>query len=177
MLAMITRSSLRWCACTTLCRIFAPIATTGRMPSQCLSQRKRPAVIWSPPSSLVVGWWRTPNHSPPETLWLTEPTPHPMLGISGLLNLLTWVEHRQLAQASQHEEGGVPCPVPYPTRLPPTRFQASNQSVVGSAPGQSSAAPLPAESPARTPAGTAHPTSQAGQRRTQRECSVIPPPP
>ena len=42
-----------------------------------------------------------------------------MLGISGLLNLLTWVEHRQLAQASQHEEGGVLCPVPYPTRLPP----------------------------------------------------------
>jgi hypothetical protein len=45
------------------------------------------------------------------------PTPHPKLGMSGLLNLLTWVEHRQLAQASQHEEGGVPCPVPYPTRL------------------------------------------------------------
>jgi hypothetical protein len=42
-----------------------------------------------------------------------------MLGISGLLQLLTWVEHRRVAQASQHEEGGVPCPIPHPTRLPP----------------------------------------------------------
>ena len=42
-----------------------------------------------------------------------------MLGISGLLQLLTWVEHRQLAQASPHEEGGVPCSVPHLTRLPP----------------------------------------------------------
>ncbi len=42
-----------------------------------------------------------------------------MLGISGLLNLLTWVKHRQLAQASPHEEGGIPCPVSHPTRLPP----------------------------------------------------------
>src|SRR5258708_5249873 len=65
------------------------------------------------------GSLRTPNHNTPETLRLTEPPPRPMLGISGLLNLLTWVEHRQLAQASQHEEGGVPCPIPHPTRLPP----------------------------------------------------------
>jgi hypothetical protein len=34
--------------------------------------------------------------------------------------LLTWVEHRQLAQASPHEEGGVPCPVPHSTQLPPS---------------------------------------------------------
>ena len=65
------------------------------------------------------GWWRTPNHNTPETLRLTEPTSYPMLGISGLLNLLTWVEHRQLAPASPQEEGGVPCPVPHSTRLPP----------------------------------------------------------
>jgi hypothetical protein len=64
-----------------------------------------------------VGSSRTPNHSTPETLRLTAPTPNPMLGMSGLMNLLTWVEHRQLAQASPHEEGGVPCPVPHPTRL------------------------------------------------------------
>ena len=32
-----------------------------------------------------------------------------------------------MAQASQHEEGGVPCPVPHPTRLPPARFQASHR--------------------------------------------------
>jgi len=42
-----------------------------------------------------------------------------MLGISGLLNLLTWVEHRQLAQGSPHEEGDIPCPVSHPAQLPP----------------------------------------------------------
>ena len=42
-----------------------------------------------------------------------------MLGISGLLQLLTWVEHRRVVQASQQEEGGVPCPIPHPTRSPP----------------------------------------------------------
>ncbi len=42
-----------------------------------------------------------------------------MLGISGLLQLLTWVEHRQAVQASQREEGGVSCSIPHPTRLPP----------------------------------------------------------
>ena len=42
-----------------------------------------------------------------------------MLGISGLLQLLTWVERRRAVQASEHEEGGVPCPIPRPTRLPP----------------------------------------------------------
>src|ERR1700694_3377412 len=100
------------------------------------------------------GWWRTPNHNTPETLCLTEPTPRPMLGISGLLQLLTWVEHRRAVQASQREEGGVPCSIPHPTRLPPAHFQASYQSVGGSAPGQSSATPLAAESSARTPVGT-----------------------
>ena len=68
-----------------------------------------------------------------------------MLGISGLLQLLTWVEHRRAVQASEHEEGGVPCPIPHPTRLPPARLQPGQQSVEGSAPGQSSAAPLAAE--------------------------------
>jgi hypothetical protein len=110
------------------------------------------------------GWWRTPNHNTPETLELTEPTSHPLLGISGLLNLLTWVEHRQLAQASPHEEGGVPCSVPHLTRLPPARFQTSQRSVGESARGQSSAASLAAESPARTPTG-AKPSGKQGGRR------------
>src|SRR5579883_2023392 len=110
------------------------------------------------------GWSRTPNHNTPETLCLTEPTPRPMLGISGLLQLLTWVEHRRTVQASQCEEGGVPCSIPHPTRLPPAPFQASYQSVGGSAPGQSSAAPLAAESPARTPVGTEQCTGQGGRR-------------
>jgi hypothetical protein len=110
------------------------------------------------------GWWRTPNHSTPETLGLTAPPAPPMLGISGLLNLLTWVEHRQLAQAAPHEEGGIPCPVSHPTRLPPTRFQTGNQSVGSSAPGQSTAAPLEAPSSARTPAGSEQRTRQGGRR-------------
>gem|GEM_PF-462964 len=110
------------------------------------------------------GWWRRPNHNTPETLPLTEPTPRPMLGISGLLQLLTWVEHRRAVQTSEHEEGGVPCPIPHPTRLPPARFQASKQSVGRSAPGQSSAAPLAAESSARTPATTEQCTRQGGRR-------------
>src|SRR6266700_3970052 len=112
----------------------------------------------------TAGLSRRPNHKTPVTLRLTTPTPIPMLGISGLLQLLTWVEHRRVVQASQHEEGGVPCPISHPTQLPPTRFQASNQSVGGSAPGQSSAAPLAAESSARTPAGTERSIRQGGRR-------------
>src|SRR6266702_1793865 len=92
---------------------------------------------------------RTPTHNTPETLRLTEPMPCPMLGISGLLNLLTWVEHRQLAQASPHEEGGIPCSVPHLTRLPPAQFQTGQRSVGESARGQSSAASLAAKSSAR----------------------------
>ena len=42
-----------------------------------------------------------------------------MPGMSGLLQLLTWVEHRRVAQASPHEEGGVPCPISHPTQFPP----------------------------------------------------------
>src|SRR5207253_10546024 len=57
--------------------------------------------------------------SAPETLRLTAPSPRPMLGISGLLNLLTWVEHRQLAQASPHEEGGNPMSSLSPNTAPP----------------------------------------------------------
>ena len=43
-----------------------------------------------------------------------------MNGINGLLNLLTWVEHRKLAQASPHEENGVLCPIPHPTQFLPS---------------------------------------------------------
>src|SRR6266487_853799 len=112
----------------------------------------------------VAGSSRTPNQNTPETLGLTEPTPCPMLGMSGLLQLLTWVEHRRVAQASQHEEGGVPCPVPHPTQLPPARFQTDYRSVGGSAPGQSSAAALAAESPPRTSARVEQGTKQGGRR-------------
>src|SRR6266700_6030364 len=109
------------------------------------------------------GWSTTPNHNTPETLGLTDPTLRPMLGISGLLNLLTWVEHRQLAQASPHEEGGVPCPVPHSTQLPPAQFQTGRRSVGGSAASQSAAAPLAAESSARTPVGAKPRTRQGGR--------------
>src|SRR5436853_849092 len=111
---------------------------------------------------LAAGWWRTPNHKTPETLRLTEPTVRPMLGISGLLQLLTWVEHRRVAQASQHEEGGVPCPISHSTRLPPTPFQTSHQSVGGVTPGQSEASSLAPESSARTSAGAKPRTEQGG---------------
>src|SRR6266567_1635057 len=111
----------------------------------------------------AAGWWTTPNHNTPETLGLTDPTLRPMLGISGLLNLLTWVEHRQLAQASPHEEGGVPCPVPHSTQLPPAQFQTGRRSVGGSAASQSAAAPLAAESSARTPVGAKPRTRQGGR--------------
>ncbi|EFH88329.1 hypothetical protein Krac_9763 [Ktedonobacter racemifer DSM 44963] len=50
-----------------------------------------------------------------------------MLGLSGLLQLLTWVEQRRVAQASQHEEGGVPCPVFHPTQSPPPN---SRQAII-----------------------------------------------
>src|SRR6266566_4208017 len=112
----------------------------------------------------TAGLSRTPTHNAPETLRLTAPTPRPMLGISGLLNLLTWVEHRQLAQASPHEEGGALCPVSYPTQFPPARFQAGHRSVDGSAPDQSEASPLAPELPARTPVGTKPRPKQGGQR-------------
>jgi hypothetical protein len=87
-----------------------------------------------------------------------------MLGISGLLQLLTWVEHRRVAQASQHEEGGNPCPISHPQQLPPAHLRAKQQSVGGLAPDQSPAASHTAELPARTPTGTEQHTRQGGQR-------------
>lgn len=42
-----------------------------------------------------------------------------MLGMSGLLNLLSWVEHRQQAQNAVHEEGDALCPVSHVTPSPP----------------------------------------------------------
>src|SRR5690348_16993983 len=112
----------------------------------------------------TAGLSRRPKHKTPEPLRLTTSPPPPMLGISGLLNLLTWVEHRQRAQATPFEEGGIPCPVSHPTWLPPTRFQPGNQPVGGITPGQSSAASLATESSARTPTGTRPHTRQGGRR-------------
>ena len=87
-----------------------------------------------------------------------------MLGISGLLQLLTWVERRRVVQASEYKEGGVPCPIPQPTRLPPAQFQSGHRAVGGSAAGQSSATPLAAELPARTPTGTEQRNGEGGRR-------------
>ncbi len=47
-----------------------------------------------------------------------------MLGMSGLLNLLTWVERRTAAQASSQEEGGVPCPLSKSSGFPPPDSRA-----------------------------------------------------
>jgi transposase len=96
------------------------LATSGfpRESSPIGRRSRRNCLLLAFTSYPVAGSSRTPNHKTPESLRLTDSTPPPMLGISGLLNLLTWVEHRKPAQASPHEEGGAPCLVPHPTRLP-----------------------------------------------------------
>lgn len=138
--------------------------TGVRLYDSCAPTRRRSqgnqAGSWR--SSHVDGSWREPIHNTPETLCLTELTPRSMLGMKGLLNLLTWVEHRQLA--SPHEEGGVPCPVSHLTRLPPARFQDGYRSMGGSAANQSSTTALAAESPARTSVGAKPHTTQGGRR-------------
>jgi hypothetical protein len=110
------------------------------------------------------GWWRSPNHKTPETLRLTEPTPRPMLGRGGLLNLLNWVEHRQQTQNAAHEEGGALCLVSHVTASPPAQYQAGHRPVDEFAPGQSSAAPQASESPPRTTVGATPGPKQGGQR-------------
>jgi hypothetical protein len=86
-----------------------------------------------------------------------------MLGMSGLLNLLTWVEQRTAAQASPQEEGGVPCPISKSSGFPPARFQGRQRSVGRSAPGQSEAVTPTPELSARTPVG-AEPHHKRGGR-------------
>jgi hypothetical protein len=110
-----------------------------------------------------VGSWRTPNHKTPETVGLTEPTACPILGISGLLNLLTWVERQQQAQASLQKEGGARCPIPHSIQSPPVRLQASDCPVDEAAPGQSSAASLVAKPLARTSVGSKSAPKQGGR--------------
>ena len=41
------------------------------------------------------------------------------MGITGLLNVLIWLERRQGAKASPHQEGGTSCPTPHPSQFPP----------------------------------------------------------
>src|SRR5258708_38335783 len=79
-------------------------------------KRRKPASV-TLATRKDVGRSRRPNHNTPDTLPLTEPTPRPMLGISALLQLLTCFEHTRAVQASEHEDGGVPCPIPHPTRI------------------------------------------------------------
>jgi hypothetical protein len=114
-------------------------------------------------SRLGAGWWRTPNHKTPETLRLTEPTPRPMLGMSGLLNLLTWVEHRQQVQALAYEEGGTRCPISHVIPSPPARFQTGHRRVGESTPNQSSTAAQASESPSRASVGAKPHPKQGGQ--------------
>ncbi len=86
-------------------------------------------------SAFSLGWenWKALT---PEIRSLTDLLSQPMLSISGLLNLLTWVEHRQQVQASLHEKGGALCPVPLPTLFPPAQFQTDHWSVDESAASQ-----------------------------------------
>jgi hypothetical protein len=64
-------------------------------------------------------WWRSPKHNAPETRSLTDSPLRPKIGITGLLNLLAWVEQKRVAHAAQQKEGGVSCPVPHPPPFPP----------------------------------------------------------
>lgn len=47
----------------------------------------------------------------------------PPLGISGLLNVLPWVEHWQQARASAQKEGDALGPISHPTMSPPPVFK------------------------------------------------------
>lgn len=67
-----------------------------------------------------------PIYNTPESLSLTKGTSQPMFGMRGLLNLLTWVEHRQQAQVSPREDGGDQC-----SRMPPTLFPPDFKQALG----------------------------------------------
>lgn len=86
-----------------------------------------------------------------------------MLGMSGLLNLLTWVEQRTAAQASSQEEGGIPCPISKSSGSPPAQFQGRQRSVDRPAPGQSEAVTPTPEFSARTPVGAKPHHKQGGR--------------
>lgn len=110
------------------------------------------------------GSWKSPKHTTPETLSLTESPLRPKIGITGLLNLLAWVEQKRVAHAAQQKEGGVPCPAPHPSQFPPAHVQATQHPVGAVTPSQSPALTRAPKPLTRTPARAAKRPRQGGQR-------------
>lgn len=123
--------------------------------------RRCPAVFMSCPTA---GSWKSPKHTTPETLSLTESPLRPKIGITGLLNLLAWVEQKRVAHAAQQKEGGVPCPAPHPSQFPPAHVQATQHPVGAVTPSQSPALTRAPKPLTRTPARAAKRPRQGGQR-------------
>jgi hypothetical protein len=120
------------------------------------------------------GWWREPSHSTYNPL-LTPKLLSPMIGLTGLLNLLAVVARRHVArQDCMHapQEAGVPCPASPPDQrmgpaLPPTLESAQAQPVGAVTTSQSATAPASAQSSRRTAAKRppASPSRQPGGGR------------
>jgi hypothetical protein len=109
------------------------------------------------PFSRDAGWWKGPSHSTYNPL-LTSKHLAPMIGLAGLLNLLTLVSRLQAAQQDcpcAPQEAGAPCPSSPPNQrlgpaLPPALERSPTQSVGAVATGQSATTLAPARSPRRT---------------------------
>jgi hypothetical protein len=103
------------------------------------------------------GWWKGPSHSTYNPL-LTPKSLPPMIGLTGLLNLLVVVTRLQAAQqdcARAPQEAGVPCLSSPPDQtiwpaLPPAFEGANAQSLGPVAAGQSAPTPPSARSTRRT---------------------------
>jgi hypothetical protein len=112
----------------------------------------------------AAGWSRSPKHNAPETRSLTDSPLRPKIGITGLLNLLAWVEQKRVAHAAQQKEGGVSCPVPHPPPFPPAHVQATLHALGAVASAQSPTLTRAAQPVNRTPTGATQHTRQGGQR-------------
>jgi hypothetical protein len=115
------------------------------------------------------GWSKGPSHSTYNALLTSKPE-LPIIGLTGLLNLLTVVTQLQATQqdcARAPQEAGVPCLAFPPTQsswpaLPPARGDTAAQSLGALAAGQSATTLAPARSSRRTavklqPAATSQP--------------------
>src|SRR5215470_8587425 len=117
---------------------------------------------------------KEPSHTTYNPL-LTSKSAPPIIGLTGLHNLLMVVRQLQAAQrdgVGMPQEGGAPCPLSPVAQinrsvLPPAPEgpEGANAQPVGAvAAHQSAAAPLPAQSSRRTPVEAGRPASTAKQR-------------
>src|SRR5262245_23074152 len=105
----------------------------------------------------------SPSQTTPETLPSTGSRAAPIIGIAGLLNLLTRVERMRAAAGSSSEGGALPCLAAPP--LSPLALPGAGQQAVGPTPaGQSPAAAGAAEPPARAPTTAASGSDAGGER-------------